>query len=107
MTTCKKFGYSLIYVFHETAVSSPRWKDILSQTQIFRIFPSAIDLVLNQIVKFADRLRDRHVSRQQMWLTNLVRSLAKTVFVWIKGRSFPERPGIDHRWKIQTNNFAI
>ena len=78
MTTCRKFGYSLIYVFHETAVSSPRWKDILSQTQIFCIFLSAIDLVLNHLVKFADRLRDRYVRRQQMWLTDLVRSLAKT-----------------------------
>ena len=78
MMTCKKFGYSLIYLFHETAVSSPRWKDILSQMQIFCIFPSAIDLVFNHLVKFADRLRDRYVSRQQMWLINLVRSLAKT-----------------------------
>ena len=26
MTTCRKFGYSLTYVFQETAVSSPRWK---------------------------------------------------------------------------------
>ena len=24
MTTCRKFGYSLTYVFHETAVSSPK-----------------------------------------------------------------------------------
>ena len=77
MTTCRKIGYSLIYVFHETAVSGPKWKDTLSETQIFYIFPSAIDLVLNHLVKFADRLRDRYVSRQQMWLTNLVRSLAK------------------------------
>ena len=38
MTTCRKFGYNLIYVFHETAVSSPRWKDILSQTRILHLF---------------------------------------------------------------------
>ena len=59
MTTCRKFGYSLIYVFHETTVNSSRWKDILSQMQIFCIFPFAIDLVLNHLVKFADHLRDR------------------------------------------------
>ena len=59
MTTCRKFGYSLIYVFHETAVNSSRWKDILSQMQIFCIFPFAIDLVLNHLVKFSDHLRDR------------------------------------------------
>ena len=78
MTTCRKFGYSLMYIFHEAAVSSPRWKDILSQTQSFCIFPSPIDLVLNHLVRVAHRLIDRYVSRQQMWLTNLVRSLAKT-----------------------------
>ena len=77
MMACRKFGYSLIYVFHEMAVSR-RWKDILSQTQMLCIFPSAIDLVLNHLVKFADRLRGRYVSRKQMWLTNLVRNLAKT-----------------------------
>ena len=77
MMACRKFGYSLIYVFHEMAVSR-RWKDILSQTQILCIFPSAIDLVLNHLVKFGDHLRGRYVSRKQMWLTNLVRNLAKT-----------------------------
>ena len=77
MMACRKFGYSLIYVFHEMAVSR-RWKDILSQTQILCIFPSAIDLVLNHLVKFEDHLRGRYVSRKQMWLTNLVRNLAKS-----------------------------
>ena len=54
MATCWMFGYSLIYVFHETAVNSSSWKDILSQTQIFCIFPSA-NL---QIVKGTDTLVD-------------------------------------------------
>ena len=74
MKTCRK----LIYVFHEKAVSSPRWKDTLSQTHIICIFPSEINLVLNHLIKFADCLRDRYVSRQQIWLTNLVRNSAKT-----------------------------
>ena len=47
MTTCRKSVYSLLYVFHETTISSPKWKDILSQTQIFSIFPSTMDLVIN------------------------------------------------------------
>ena len=63
MMTCRKFGYSLIYIFHEMAISSPRRKDILTDTQIFCIFSSAIDLDLNHLVKFADHLRDRYVSR--------------------------------------------
>ena len=79
MTVCRKFGYSLLYVFHETVQSSPRWKDILSQTQIFCVFPSTLDLVINYLMKFVTRSGSGrgYVSRQQMWITNLVRVLAK------------------------------
>ena len=79
MTVCRKFGYSLLYVFHETVQSSPRWKDILSQTQIFCVFPSALDLVINYLMKLVTRSGSGrgYVSRQQMWITNLVKALAK------------------------------
>ena len=43
LTTCRKFGYSVLYIFHENASSGPRWEDIVSQTQIFCVFPSAMD----------------------------------------------------------------
>ena len=76
MTTCKKFGHSLIYVFHETAVSSPRWKAILLQAQMFCIFPSAINLIINPLVKFTNQTKIRYVSRQQIWLTKLFRGLS-------------------------------
>ena len=79
MTVCRKFGYTLLYVFHETVQSSPRWKDILSQMQIFCVFPSALDLVINYLMKFVTRSGSGrgYVSRQQMWITNFVRALAK------------------------------
>ena len=68
MTVCRKFGYCLLYVFHETAQSSPRWKDILSQTQIFWMFLSALDLVINYLMKFVTRSGSGrgYLSRQQM-----------------------------------------
>lgn len=49
-----------------------------------------MDLVINHLVKFADRLRDKCVSRQQLWLTNLVRSLSKTGYTsfWLSKRLF-------------------
>ena len=55
LTYCCQFGYSVLYIFHEPALCSPRWKDILSQTQIFCVFPSVMDLVLNHLVKFVTR----------------------------------------------------
>ena len=79
MLVCRKFGYSLLYVFHKRVQSSPRWKDILSQTQIFCVFSSALDLVINYLMKFVTRSGSgqSYVSRQQMWITNLVSALAK------------------------------
>ena len=71
MTTCRKFGYSLIYIFRETTASSPRWKAILSQTQIFCIFLSPV-----RLVKFANQAKIRYVSRQWIWLTKLFSELS-------------------------------
>ena len=67
MTTCRKFGYNLLYFFHENAINSPRWKDVLSQTLIFCVFPSAMDLVMNYLVKFVSRSDGKgYLSRQQL-----------------------------------------
>ena len=73
MKTCRKFSYNLLYVFCETAISSSRWKDILSQTQVFCVFPSTMDLEMNYLVKFVSRSDGKgYASRQQLWLSNLV-----------------------------------
>ena len=74
LTTCRKLGQSLLHIFHEPALISPRWTDILSQTQMFCVFSSAMDLVLNHLVKFITRSPNvkGYISRQELWLTNLV-----------------------------------
>ena len=43
LTVCGKFGYTIVYIFHEPATSSPRWRDIILQTQIFCVFPSTFE----------------------------------------------------------------
>ena len=78
MTTCRKFGYNQLYIFHETTISSQRWNDILCQTQIFCIFPLLMDLVMNYLVKFVSRSDGKgYISRRQLWLTNPVQSIGK------------------------------
>ena len=79
LTTCRKFGHSVLYIFHEPALSSPPSQDILSQTQTICIFPSAMDLALHNFVKFITRSSNvkRYISRQQLWLTNLVQTRSK------------------------------
>ena len=55
LTVCRIFGYSIVYIFHEPTTSSPRWRDIISQTQIFCVFPSSMDFVINFLAKFVAR----------------------------------------------------
>ena len=55
LTTCRKLGYSVLYIFHEPTLSSPRWKDILSNMHMFCVFSSAMDLVLNHFRQFISR----------------------------------------------------
>ena len=42
LTVSRKFGYHCIYVFHVIAPATQIWQKILSQTNIFNIFPSSI-----------------------------------------------------------------
>ena len=75
LTTCRKFGCILLYIFHDIAASSPRWRDILSQTQIFCIFLSAASLVINHSVNFFSPSKVSYISKQQIWLTKLFQEL--------------------------------
>ena len=74
LTVCHKFGYSIVSVFHESATRTPRWRDIMSQTQIFCIFPSSMNFVINFLAKIvAKSSGNGYLSRQQLWFTNVIR----------------------------------
>ena len=78
LTVCHKFGYSILYIFHKPATSSPRWRNIMSQMQIFCVFPLSMDFVINFLAKFVARgSGNGYVSRQQLWFTNIIRALEK------------------------------
>ena len=42
LTVSRKFGYNCIYVFHVIVPSSQVWQKIISQTNIFNIFPASV-----------------------------------------------------------------
>ena len=44
LTVSRKYRYSCIYIFHIVFPQLRNWKMILSQTKIFNIFPSAVQL---------------------------------------------------------------
>ena len=45
LTVSRKFGYNCVYVFHVIVPSSQVWMKIISQTNIFNIFPAS-DLLI-------------------------------------------------------------
>ena len=42
LTVSRKFGYNCIYVFHVIVSASQIWQQIISQTNIFNVFPASI-----------------------------------------------------------------
>ena len=49
LTVSRKFGYNCVYVFHVIVPASQIWQKIISQTNIFNIFPASI--LHNTVVK--------------------------------------------------------
>ena len=42
LTVSRKYGYNVVYVFHVIIPSNQIWQKILSQTNIFNIFPASV-----------------------------------------------------------------
>ena len=42
LTVSRKFGYNCVYVFHVIVPASQIWQKIISQTNIFDIFPASV-----------------------------------------------------------------
>ena len=42
LTVSRKFGFNCVYVFHVVVPASQIWQKIISQTNIFNIFPSSV-----------------------------------------------------------------
>ena len=42
LTVSKKFGYNCVYVFHVIVPASQIWQKIISQTNMFNIFPASV-----------------------------------------------------------------
>ena len=58
LTVSQKFGYICVYIFHIIYPKKFIWQMILSQTKIFNIFPSAIQL--GNIKNINKQLRQRN-----------------------------------------------
>ena len=80
LTVSRKYDYNVVYVFHVISHANQIWQKIISQTNIFNIFPASVPF--NSVSKI---LQSNCVSRSKsyipvrsLWLTRLFTQLANS-----------------------------
>ena len=78
LTVARKYKYNCIYIFHTIYPEKATWKTILSQTNIFNIFPASVSL--NSVRRILDgscvRKTTRYIPRSLLWINRLFIELA-------------------------------
>ena len=78
LTVARKYKYNCVYIFHTIYPENTIWKTILSQTNIFNIFPASVSL--NSVRRILDnscvRKSSKYIPRTHFWLNRLFIELA-------------------------------
>ena len=78
LTVSRKYNYSCVYVFHTIYPEKSNWKTILSQTNIFNIFPASVPL--NSVKKILElgciRKTNKYIPQSSLWISRLFIELA-------------------------------
>ena len=80
LTVSRKFGYNCVYVFHVVVPASQIWQKIISQTNIFNIFPASVPHnTVAKIIQSNCILRSKkYVPARSLWVfTDLANSHKK------------------------------
>ena len=107
LTFSKKFGYSCVYVFHVIVPASQIWQKIISQTNIFNIFPASVphNTVAKIIQSNCILQSKKHVLARSLWVnrvfTDLANSHEKHCLTIDCGYSNKNGPG---RYRSSANN---
>ena len=78
LTVARKYRYNCVYIFHTIYPENAIWKTILSQTNIFNIFPASVSLssVRRILDNSSVRKSSRYIPRTHFWLNRLFIELA-------------------------------
>ena len=78
LTVARKYKYNCVYIFHTIYTEKATWKTILSQTNIFNIFPASVSL--SSLRRILDgscvRKSSKYIPRSQLWINRLFIELA-------------------------------
>ena len=81
LTVLRKYGYNVVYVFHVIIPSNQIWQKIISQTNIFNIFPASVPFnSVSKILQANCILRGKgYIPVRLLWLTRLFTELANSL----------------------------
>ena len=80
LTVSRKFNYNCVYVFHVIVPASQIWQKIISQTNIFNIFPASVPHnTVAKIIQSNCILQSRkYVPVRSLWLNRVFTDLANS-----------------------------
>ena len=78
LTVARKFNYTCVYIFHTIYLEKSIWRTILSQTNIFNIFPATV--LLASVRKILEgvcvRKTIKYIPQSAIWISKLFIELA-------------------------------
>ena len=80
LTVSRKFGYNCVYVFHVIVPARQIWQKIISQTNIFYIFPASVphNTVAKTIQSNYILQSKKYVPARSLWLNRVFTDLANS-----------------------------
>ena len=78
LAVSRKYRYSCIYIFHIVFPALSNWQMILSQTKIFNIFPSAVQLsnMSKILTNSCDRETLKYIPKGELWINRFYFEIA-------------------------------
>ena len=78
LTVARKYNYNCIYAFHTIYTEKSNWKTILSQTNIFNIFPASVPITsVKKILELSCiRKTNKYIPQASLWISRLFIELA-------------------------------
>ena len=111
LTVSRKFGYNCVYVFHVIFPTSQIWQKIVSQTNIFNIFPASVPHnTVAKIIQSSCILQSKkYVPACSLWLNRFFTDLANSheKHCLTSDCGYINKSDIVHLLRILKNRFAI
>ena len=78
LTVARKYNYNCVYAFHTIYTEKTNWKTILSQTNIFNIFPASVPIgsVKKILESSCIRKTSKYIPHTSLWISRLFIELA-------------------------------